>query len=59
MMLDTNKGVFIKKYFDGKKIGIFYKFKEELNILKEVFGEKLTTELSVFKDTDKNILSKY
>ena len=55
MMLDTNKGVFIKKYFDGKKIGIFYKFKEELNILKEVFGEKLTTELSVFKDTDKNI----
>ena len=27
MMLDTNKGVFIKKYFDGKKIGIFYKFK--------------------------------
>ena len=55
MVLDTNKGVFIKKYFDGKKIGIFYKFKEELNILKEVFGEKITTELSVFKDTDKNI----
>tara|TARA_R110002020_G_scaffold119205_4_gene272057 strand:- start:663 stop:1895 length:1233 start_codon:yes stop_codon:yes gene_type:complete len=55
MMLDTNKGVFIKKYFNGKKIGIFYKFKEELNILKEVFGENLTTELSVFKDTNKNI----
>ena len=55
MMLDTNKGVFIKKYFNKKKIGIFYKFKEELNILKEVFGENLTTELSVFKDTNKNI----
>jgi hypothetical protein len=55
MMLDTNKGVFIKKYFNEKKIGIFYKFKEELNILKEVFGENITTELSVFKDTNKNI----
>ena len=55
MMLDTNKGVFIKKYFDGKKIGIFYKFKQELKILEEVFKENLTTELSVFKDTNKNI----
>ena len=38
-----------------KKIGIFYKFKEELKILKEIFKENLTTELSVFKDTRKNI----
>ena len=55
MILDMNKALFIKKYFDGKKIGIFYKFKEELKILKEIFKENLTTELSVFKDTRKNI----
>jgi len=55
MILDMNKALFIKKYFDGKKIGIFYKFKEELNILKTIFKENLTTELSVFKDTHKNI----
>ena len=52
MVLDYTKAEFIKKEFDGKKIGIFYKFKEELNALKKVFGkEGLTTELSVFKDT--------
>lgn len=55
MVLDMNKALFIKKYFKGKKIGIFYKFKEELNILKTIFKENLTTELSVFKDTHKNI----
>lgn len=55
MVLDYSKAEFIQKYFIGKKIAIFYKFKEELNALKEVFGDTLTTELSVFKDTNKNI----
>jgi hypothetical protein len=55
MVLDTSKAEFIKKKFHGKKIGIFYKFKEELNALKDIFGDDLTTELSVFKDTDKSI----
>ena len=55
MILDMNKALFIKKYFRGKKIGIFYKFKEELNILKSIFKEELTTDISVFKDTDKSI----
>ena len=36
-------------------ISIFYKFKEEYNALKQVFGDDLTNELSVFEDTDKNI----
>lgn len=53
MVIDYSKAEFIKDYFKGKKIGIFYKFKEELNALKKVFSEKtFTTELSVFKDTD-------
>ena len=55
MVVDTTKAEFIKEQFDGCKIGIFYKFKEELNALKQVFGDTLTTELSVFEDTDKNI----
>ena len=49
MTLDTSKADFIKEKFEGKKIGIFYKFKEELKVLKAVFGDDLTTELSVFK----------
>jgi len=55
MILDFSKAEFIHSHFKGKKIGIFYKFKEELNALKIVFGDSLTTELSVFEDTDKSI----
>jgi len=55
MVLDTTKAEFIRSHFNGKKIGIFYKFKEELNALQQVFKDDLTTELSVFEDTDKSI----
>ena len=52
-IIDLSKANFIKERFKDKKIGIFYKFKEELNALKEVFGkDNLTSELSVFKDTE-------
>jgi len=54
-VLDHSKAIFIKKHFKGKKIGIFYKFKEELNALKDVFKDNLTTDLEDFKDTDKSI----
>lgn len=55
MILDLSKAEFIKEQFEGCKIGIFYKFKEEYNALKQVFGDELTSELSVFEDTGKNI----
>jgi hypothetical protein len=55
MIIDTTKAEFIKEQFEGCKIGIFYKFKEEYNALKQVFGDMLTDELSVFEDTNKNI----
>ena len=55
MILDLSKAEFIKEQFDGCKIGIFYKFKEEYNALKQVFKDDLTSELSVFEDTNKNI----
>jgi hypothetical protein len=54
-VLDLTKAKFIKKHFKGKKIGVFYKFKEELNALKEVFGDNLCTELPDFTDSDKHI----
>ena len=55
MILDLSKAEFIKKKFRGFKIGIFYKFKEELNAIKEVFGDDICTDLDCFNTTDKNI----
>jgi hypothetical protein len=55
MVIDTSKAEYIKYCFKDKKIGIFYKFKEELNALKQVFDDSLTTELDEFNETDKNI----
>jgi hypothetical protein len=55
MVIDTTKAQFIKEQWEGCQIGIFYKFKEELAALQQVFGDELTTELSVFEDTYKNI----
>lgn len=55
MIIDTTKAEFIKEQFENCKIGIFYKFKEELTALQQVFGDQLTTEISVFEDTNKNI----
>lgn len=55
MILDFSKANFIKERFKGNKIAIFYKFKEELVMLKEVFENDLTTDLQEFNNTDKNI----
>jgi hypothetical protein len=55
MVLDYSKADFIRSHFKGQKIGIFYKFVAELEALKKVFGDDLTTELSVFEDTSKSI----
>lgn len=55
MILDTTKAEFIKENFEGCKIGIFYKFKEEYEALKQVFGDEITTDLDEFNNTWKNI----
>lgn len=47
-VIDTTKAEFIQDYFRGKRIGVFYKFKEELNALRDVFGDGLCTELHEF-----------
>lgn len=55
LTIDYSKVHFIKKYFKGKKIAIFYKFTQEYKALKEIYGEELTNDLEEFKATDKCI----
>jgi hypothetical protein len=55
MIIDTSKARYIKWKFTGNKIGIFYKFKAELEALKRVFKDDLCTDLDTFNSTDKNI----
>jgi len=54
-VIDTSKAEFIKEKFKGKKIAIFYKFIAELEMLKSVFQNELTTDLTEFNATNKNI----
>jgi hypothetical protein len=55
MVIDNSKAEFIKWKFENEKIAIFYKFKEELNALKSIYGSDLTEYLDEFNNTDKCI----
>lgn len=55
MVLDTSKADYIAKRFEGKKLGIFYKFTAEFEALKKVFGDKIVSNLDDFCDNDKHI----
>ena len=56
MVIDYSKAKFIKWKFENEKIAIFYKFKEELNALRQVYGaENLTEDLDEFNQTNKVI----
>ena len=54
-VIDYSKAEFIEERFKNEKIAIFYKFKEELNALKTIYGDTLTEDLSEFDSTSKNI----
>jgi len=54
MTIDNSKAVFIKDKFKDK-IAIFYVFKEELQTLKDVYGDELTENLEEFNSTSKSI----
>lgn len=54
-VIDYSKAEFIKETFNSDKIAIFYKFKEELNALKSVYGDILTEDLDEFNSTYKSI----
>ena len=55
MVLDMSKAQFIYDNFIGQRAGIFYKFKEELNALKSIYGDQLTTDLEEFDNSHKTI----
>jgi hypothetical protein len=54
-VIDYSKAIFIYNRFKGQKIAIFYKFKAELLALQETFGDNLTTDLTEFDNSNKNI----
>jgi len=55
MIIDKSKAEFIFNKWQGIKLGIFYKFKAEYDLLKEVFGENITNDLEDFNNTNKSI----
>ena len=55
MVIDYSKAEFIKWRFLDEKIAIFYKFKEELNALKSIYGSDLTEDLDEFNNSFKSI----
>ena len=58
-IIDNSKAIFIQNHFANKKIAIFYNFIAELEMLKQTFGNQLTTDLNEFNSTDKNIALQY
>ena len=52
---DYSKAEFIKAFFKGKKIAIFYKFKKELEAIKRILEDNVTDDLEEFKSTNKSI----
>lgn len=52
-VIDDSKAIYIRDNFKDYKIGIFYNFIAELEMLKQVLGNKLTTNLEEFNSTDK------
>lgn len=59
-VIDTSKADYIKWRFKGNKIGIFYKYKAELEMLRQVIGaENLTQDVDEFNTTNKWIALQY
>jgi hypothetical protein len=54
-IIDNTKAIYIKENFNGK-LAIFYYFKEELNMLKDTFGDNITNDIQEFNTTDKHFV---
>ena len=54
-IIDNSKALFIQEKFKNKKIAIFYNFIAELEMLKQTFGDNITTDLEDFNNSSKNI----
>lgn len=57
MVIDPFKAQYMKEKFKGKRIGVFYKFVEELNALKWVFDDCLTTDLKKFDEEGYQVIA--
>ena len=53
--IDTTKVDFIADYFKGKKMAIFYYYKQEREMLLNKFTDSITEDLSEFNTTSKHI----
>ena len=53
-VIDPTKAEHIAKKWNGQKIAIFYKFVAELDAIKSVYGDNITTDLDEFNETDKS-----
>lgn len=53
IITDTTKAEFIMEKFKDKKIAIFYFFKKELDVIQQVIGDMICTDLATFDTTDK------
>lgn len=53
--IDYTKANYIKHNLKGK-LAILYYFKEELNMLKDVFGDNITNDIQEFNTTDKHFV---
>lgn len=54
-IIDNSKAIYIKENFNGK-LAIFYYFKQELEMLLDIFKDKATTDLNEFNATDKHFI---
>lgn len=54
IILDDFKARFIQENFRGKRIAVMYFYQAELQLLKQVFGEDITTDLDEFNTSNKN-----
>lgn len=54
-IIDTTKVDFIADYFAGKKLAIFYYYKQEREMIFNKFGDAITDDLREFNSTGKHI----
>ena len=53
LIIDNSKAVYVAEHFKDEKIAIFYKYVAQLQSLKEVLKDKLTTDIDEFNNSDK------